>query len=42
MTFVDTAERVEAVMPRIDEMVSGGLVVVEDIHFRRYSDADGN
>ena len=41
LTFVDTPERVEAIMPRIDEMMGGGLVVVEDVHVRRYSDAGG-
>jgi len=35
--FADTAERVEAIMPRIDEMLSGGLVIVEDVHVARYS-----
>jgi uncharacterized protein len=41
LTFVDTPERVEQLMPAIDEMVGGGLVVVEDVHVRRYSDAGG-
>jgi len=41
LTFVDTPERVETVMPQIDEMVGGGLVVVEDVHVRKYSDAKG-
>jgi PII-like signaling protein len=36
--FADTAERVEAVMPRINEMLSGGLVIVDDVHIARYSD----
>jgi PII-like signaling protein len=39
VTFVDTPERVEATLPKIDEMVGGGLVIVEDVHVRRYSDA---
>jgi len=40
--FSDTAQRVEAVMPRIDEMLSGGLVIVEDVHIARYSgDTEG-
>jgi len=38
ITFVDTPERVETVLPTIDEMVSGGLVLVEEVHVRRYSD----
>jgi uncharacterized protein len=39
--FSDTAERIDAVMPRVDDMLSGGLVVVEDVHIARYSDATG-
>jgi PII-like signaling protein len=38
IVFVDTSERVEAVMPKIDEMIAGGLVIVEDVHIHRYSD----
>ncbi len=41
LTFVDTPERVERVMSRIDEMVGGGLVTVEDVHVRRYSHSNG-
>ena len=41
LTFVDTPERVEKVMPRIDEMMGGGLVIVEDVHVRTYSDSRG-
>lgn len=41
LTFVDKAERVEAIMARIDEMIGGGLVIVEDVHVRKYSDANG-
>ena len=37
ITFVDTPQRVDAVLPRLDEMVSGGLVVVEDVHVHRYA-----
>ena len=37
LTFIDTAERVESVLPKIDKMVGGGLVTVEDVHVRRYS-----
>lgn len=40
ITYIDTPERVDAVLPAIDEMVRGGLVVVEDVHVRRYSDAN--
>lgn len=41
LTFVDTPERVETVLPTIDEMVGGGMVIVEDVHVRKYSDASG-
>ncbi len=41
LTFIDTPERVDAVLPQIDEMVGGGLVIVEDVHVRRYSDSNG-
>jgi uncharacterized protein len=41
ITIVDRPERVEEFMPIIDEMVAGGLVLVEDVHVRRYSDAVG-
>lgn len=37
IVFVDTAERVDAVLPRIEEMLSGGLVVVDDVYVWRYS-----
>jgi len=42
IVFVDTAQRVETVLPHIDEMVGGGLVLVEDVQIRRYSDAGGS
>jgi len=41
LSFIDTPERVERVMPRVDEMIGGGLVIVEDVHVRRYSDSNG-
>lgn len=37
IVFVDTPERVAAVLPRIDAMVSGGIVIVEDVNVFRYS-----
>lgn len=40
VVFVDSPERVERVMPMIDEMVGGGLVTVEDVHVIKYSDDD--
>lgn len=39
VTWVDTAERVERVLPKLDEMMTGGLVTVDDVHVHRYSDA---
>lgn len=39
--YVDTSERVDAVLPKIDEMMGGGLVIVEDVHVYRYSDGNG-
>jgi len=41
LTFVDSAERVEAVMPHVEEMVGAGLITIEDVHVRRYSDSSG-
>ncbi len=41
IVFVDTPQRVDAVMPRIDEMMGGGLVLTEDVRVRRYSAANG-
>lgn len=41
LTFVDSPERVEGILPTIDEMVGGGMVIVEDVHVRKYSDANG-
>jgi PII-like signaling protein len=38
VTYVDTPERVQRVLPRIAEMVGGGLVVVEDVEVFHYSD----
>ncbi len=38
VVFVDTPERVEAVLPKVDGMMGGGLIVVEDVHVHRYSD----
>lgn len=40
--FADTAERVEAVLPRIDEMMGGGTILIEDVLIHRYSDGSGS
>jgi len=37
IVFVDTAEAVERVLPKIGEMVSSGLVTVEDVEAVVYS-----
>jgi uncharacterized protein len=34
--IIDRAERIAELMPMLEEMVSGGLVVVEDVHVVRY------
>lgn len=34
--LVDTPERVERVMPRIEEMVAGGLVMTDEVNVRKY------
>jgi PII-like signaling protein len=37
IVYVDTPERVERVLPRIEEMVSGGLVMVDDVRVHKYA-----
>ena len=39
VTFVDSAERVERVLPKLDEMVSGGLVTIDEVRVFRYRHA---
>ena len=34
---VDTEERIEQVMPKIDEMMCGGLITIEKVTVMRYS-----
>jgi PII-like signaling protein len=34
--IVDRPERIEQLLPVLDEMVGGGLIVVEDVHVIRY------
>ena len=36
---VDTAERIQSVMPQLDEMVGEGLITLERVAFRRYDAA---
>jgi hypothetical protein len=38
--FVDTAERVDHVLPMIEKMVQGGLITIEDVHVLRYSGSE--
>lgn len=37
VVFVDTPERVDRVLPMVEEMVNGGLIVVEDVTVAKYS-----
>jgi len=37
IVFADTPERVDAVLPKIDAMIAGGLVTVEEVTIFRYS-----
>jgi len=39
IVFVDTPERVDAVMPKLEQMITGGLVIVDDVHVQKYSHA---
>ena len=32
VVLVDTAERIDAFLPRLDELVTDGLVVLDDVH----------
>ncbi len=41
LTFVDSVECVEQVLPVLDEMVGGGMIVVEDVYVRVYADHGG-
>lgn len=41
LTFIDSAEKIDAVLPAVEEMIGGGLITVEDVHVRRYSDSSG-
>jgi PII-like signaling protein len=40
ITFVDSAERVERILPKLDEMVSGGLVTIDEVRVFRYRPAE--
>lgn len=34
--WVDEPERIASVLPKLDEMIQGGLVTIEDLHVLRY------
>ncbi len=36
VVIVDTAEKIDAFLPQLDELVTEGLVVVDDVHVVRY------
>jgi PII-like signaling protein len=36
IVIVDAAERVEAFLPQLDELVTGGLVILDDVEVIRY------
>jgi PII-like signaling protein len=38
--LVDTAERIDAVLPLLDEMVTEGMVTVEAVHIVSYRSSD--
>jgi len=35
--IVDTADRVDAFLPEISELITGGLIIVEDVHVHTYT-----
>jgi PII-like signaling protein len=34
--IVDSAEKIQTMLPHLDEMVTGGLVTLEDVHVIKY------
>jgi hypothetical protein len=38
---VDKAEKIQAIMPRIDSMMNGGMITLENTHVIRYRKGDG-
>jgi len=36
IVIIDDAERIEAFLPQLDELISGGLVIVDDVDVVRY------
>jgi PII-like signaling protein len=39
---IDTGEKIDAVMPRIDAMMGGGMITLEKVTVIRYRHADNN
>ena len=36
IVIIDTAERIEEFLPQLDELVTEGIVVLDDVHVHRY------
>jgi PII-like signaling protein len=36
VAVVDTVERIEEFLPQLDELVTAGLVLLDDVHVHRY------
>ena len=41
ITIVDTAEHISAFLPQLDELISEGLVIVEDVEVVKYTGRGG-
>lgn len=40
--IVDTAERIDALLPELDAMIREGLVTIEDVHILKYEAGTGS
>ncbi len=38
--WIDEAERVERVLPLLDDMITGGLITIDDVHILKYVTPD--
>ena len=36
VVIIDTSENIAAFLPQLDELVTGGLIVMDDVHVHRY------
>ena len=36
ITIIDTAERIDAFVPELEELITEGLVIIDDVHVVRY------